>query len=70
MSGKGIMKLPDGTTFDGNWENNEPIGKGNIEWNTREKTWGVYPDPENDAVSVASTEGVRDDDDLDFVGDS
>jgi len=66
MSGKGIMTLPDGTTFDGNWENNEPIGEGDITWNTREKTWGVYPDPANDYVSEASTTGMPDDDDEDY----
>ena len=68
MSGKGIMKLPDGTTFDGDWNNNDPIGKGIIKWNTGEKTFDKfpYPDPENDAASAASTDGVPDGDDLEF----
>jgi hypothetical protein len=71
MSGKGIMKLPDGTTFDGNWVNNEPIGKGNIKWNTSEETRGEFGllDPANDADSVASTEGRPDDDDRGFFVD-
>ena len=69
ISGKGKMRLPDGKTFYGNWKNNKPIGIGVIKWNTGEETEGVYPDPEDDAVSEASTTGVPDSDDDDFVPD-
>ena len=57
MSGKGTMKLPDGTTFYGNWKNNDPIGEGDITWNTGEETRGVcpYPDDVLDDTSEAST---------------
>lgn len=68
MSGKGTMKLPDGTTFYGNWKNNDPIGEGDITWTTGEETRGVcpYPDDFLDDTSEASTQGAPDEDDRDF----